>query len=478
MMHLRRYFLVFLLCFPCGLPGDEFPKTLTADPKEPVAAIRVDPVGGSDANDGRQLPVKTIARAIRLAQPGNTIHLAPARYYESADFTNKWGEPGRPIVLEGHGAVLDGSDPIDLTQWEALGSGLFKKVKLIPRMDDAILSRWFFLFGDKINRMGRCSKGPTLPLKAPSELADFEWTYIKNEDAFYIKVPVTLPLPEARIRYPLRSSGVVFSREGGHLTIQNITATHVYNDGFNIHGAQRNLKFVNIAAIECGDDGFSAHEDADCQIDGFISIGNATGLCDTGTSRTYYRNVFISECVGFDLYFIGAEHSLENALVESHAARAFWLDGFRLADGAICTLKMRNVHLRRNGSGPQEMRIGRGGHLDADRCTFDGMDVQVTPGGSVAMRRSIVQGDPKPQIFCWVNSLWRSDGNRYDVASFRVDRQSFGPAQFDQFRRLMGGEQDSIAAASSPEGHPPIGADLPSLQPLRPDLKKVLIPAP
>jgi hypothetical protein len=37
---------------------------------------------------------------------------------------------------------------------------------------------------------------------------------------------------------------------------------HFYNDGFNVHGAQRHLVYQNIAAIECGDDGFSAHASA------------------------------------------------------------------------------------------------------------------------------------------------------------------------------------------------------------------------
>lgn len=42
--------------------------------------LHVDPTNGEDAHDGAAQPVKTIARAIRLAQPGDTIHLRPVTY--------------------------------------------------------------------------------------------------------------------------------------------------------------------------------------------------------------------------------------------------------------------------------------------------------------------------------------------------------------------------------------------------------------
>jgi hypothetical protein len=449
--------------------------------------IHVDPIKGDDTRDGVTGPVRTIARAIRLAQPGDTVHLTPATYFESVDLSGKHGEPGRPITVDGHGAILDGSEPVKLAEWEALGNGLYRKVKLMPRMEDAMLSRWFFLWDDRMNHMGLCSKGPSQPLKKPAELLPSEWTYVKEESAFYVKLPADKGLDSVRIRYPLRSNGVTYSREGSHLVVRNITATHVHNDGFNIHGAQRELVFENIAAIECGDDGFSAHEDGDCRIDGFVSIGNATGLCDTGTSRTYYKNVYIKDCVGYDLFFIGLEHSLENAIIESSAARAFHLDGFRLTDGQTCTLRMRNVSLRRVGGGPNELRVGRGGVLEAERCTISNLNIQVTPGGNAAIRKSLVDGEPKPEVILWTNSLWRSEGNVYDVASWKVGQQVFSAGKLEDFQRLTGSETGSreapsgeathgIVAATSSAAPGMVGADPELLQPLREKVAKREIP--
>ena len=46
--------------------------------------LHVDPNAGDDNHDGAMRPVKTIARAIRLAMPGDTIHLRPLTYRDWA----------------------------------------------------------------------------------------------------------------------------------------------------------------------------------------------------------------------------------------------------------------------------------------------------------------------------------------------------------------------------------------------------------
>ncbi len=358
--------------------------------------LHVDPTSGDDTADGTTQPTKTIARAIRFAQPGDTVHLKPGTYFESADLSNKHGEPGKPITLDGHGAVLDGSEPVRASEWESLGDGLFRKVKLMPRMDPAIIGRWFFLWNGKMNHMGRTSKGPSAALKQPAELQPGEWTYVKDEDAFYLRLAADQTLAAANIRYPLRSSAVILSGKGSHLVVRNITGTHVYNDGFNIHGAQRACVFENIAAIECGDDGFSAHEDAECRIDGFTSIGNSTGLCDTVSSVTHYRNVFIKGCLGYDVFFIGdSPHSMENALIESSAARAVEVAQHTdRPQNGVSSVTLRNVLIRRVGS-PHEIRIGKNARLTAERCTFIGLNVTPPSSGETSFNHCAFDDTPK-----------------------------------------------------------------------------------
>ena len=436
-----------------------------ADSAPEARALRVDPRSGDDKNDGTTSPLKTIARAIRIAQPGDTIHLATARYFESADLSNKHGAAGSPITLDGHGAVLDGSEPVRAADWESLGGGLFRKVKLVPRMDDAILGRWFFLWDGKMNHMGRTSKGKSAPLKKPADLQPDEWTYVKDEDAFYLRIAEGRSLDAANIRYPARSSGVVESIAGSHLTVRNIIATHVYNDGYNIHGAQRDMVFENIAAIECGDDGFSAHEDGECRIDGFVSIGNSTGMCDTVSSVTHYRNVFIRDCLGFDVFFIGdSPHSIENGIVESSAQHAF--EAGQHSDrpqNGPCSVVLKNVRFRRTAT-PQEMHVSRDSKLNAERCTFHGLSVQISSGGEIAARQCVFGGEPKPEILLHANSLWRGAGNLYDLKSLRLDKTAFTAETFATFQKITGGDAGSQWGADAKAND--AGADDASLKPV------------
>ena len=438
-------------------------RPLIAASAGPGRALAVDPKLGDDTRDGVTGPVKTIARAVKLAGPGDTIHLAPGTYRESVDLTNKHGLPGKPITLDGHGAVLEGSEPVRSAEWESLGQGRFRRVKLLPRMDDAIIGRWFFLWNGRMNRMGRTAKGPSAALKRPEDLQPDEWTYVKAEDAFYLRLPEGQSLDAANLRYPARGSAVVLSLSGSHLVVRNVIGTHVYNDGFNIHGAQRHTLFQNIAAIECGDDGFSAHEDADCRIDGFVSIGNSTGLCDTVSSVTHYRNVYIKDCLSYDLYFIGdSPHSMENVMVESTAVRVLEVaqhtDRPQVGPSVV---RLRNVFIRRAAATPGDGRVSRHGKLTLEGCTLLGVNLTLTPGAEVEIRRSELGGDPKPAVLLYPNTLWRGEHNRYDLASLRAGQTAFTAPTFAEFQAI-GGEQGSHWGAAPAAGE--VGADRASLR--------------
>ncbi len=437
--------------------------------------LHVHPNAGSDAYDGIARPLQTIAQAIKHAQPGDTIHLAPVVYRESAVFHNQRG----PITLDGHGATLDGSEPLDAAKWHEAAPGLFRCDALLPRLDAAILGRWFFLFDGRMQLMGRTSKGSGAPLKKPEDLQPGEWTFVRDESrkgakvgdicgAFFIKLTPGQKLADANIALPLRSAGVQFSGdENADITLRNVTATHVYNDGFNIHGNGRNLVFENIAAIECGDDGFSAHEAAECRIDGFRSIGNSTGLCDTVSSITHYRNVFIKGCLGYDVFFIGdSAHTMENVLIESRAART--LEVAQHTDrpqNGISRVTLKNVLIRRVGGKAGDVRISRNARLTMERCTFLGVNFTLTPGGEVGLDRCVISGDPKPSVLLFPNTRWHGTNNLYDLATLRVDKTIFSAATFADFQKLTAADVGSRWAplATKPLD---IGADEVCLKPL------------
>ena len=447
-----------------------------ADARPLVARdLFVDPEEGDDLLDGVTKPVKSIARAIRLAQPGDTIHLKPIVYRDWAAFYDKHGEPERPITLDGHGATLDGCDQLEPSAWKEEAPGLFRHDDLLP-LTDAIIDRWFFLWDGKLNRMNRCSKGPSEPLKSPDMLKPGEWTFVKDVErtktaragyihgSFWLHLPPEQTLGEAKIQAPIRAAGVLMHGKCRNLVVRNLTSTHPYNDGFNLSDAQ-DISFENIRAIDCGDDGISAHGDCRYRIDGLTSIGNATGICDTGNSETSYRHVFIRDCVGFDLYFLDTGHySLSNSLILSSAARSLYLQG-RNKPSPPCCVTLENVLLRRE-RGENEVRVSSNCRLTARRVTFQNLDLQAT-GGDIDLQHSFFGGTVaaipprKPTLFLWRDATWRGVGNRYDIASWRVDQTTFVPETFSKFQDLAFAERNSRWEAVTDESPviKEIGAD-------------------
>jgi hypothetical protein len=360
------------------------------------------PAAARDIYVGKDKDAPTIAHAIKAALPGDTIHLEPKVYRDYAGFYGKKGEPGKPITLDGHGATLEGSEPLDAAQWSEVSPGLFANDHLLARNDDAIIGRWFFLWDGQMNHMGRTSKGRSAPLKKPEELQPGEWTFVKDSSrekppskqiygSFYLKLPAGQKLADAKIFAPVRSAGVQFGGKNAYLVIKNLTATHPYNDGFNIHGDCRDVVFENIAAIECGDDGISAHESAQYRVDGFVSIGNSTGITDTGTAHTSYNHVFLAKNIGFDLFFLDeGSYTLTNVLVLSSAQDPFAIAGRVTGESHM---KMDNVLIRRLVE-PRMGNIALRAVVEAKNCTFENLDFKVT--GSVQWDNCLINGKPQP----------------------------------------------------------------------------------
>ena len=440
-----------------------------------AADIHVDPNLGDDSADGSVSPVKTIAAAIRQSNPGDTIHLKPDTVHRDwAAFFDKSGEPRKPITLDGHGATLDGCDPLDPRGWVEIEPGLFRNDDLMP-LTDAIIDRWFFVMDGQLNRMQRCSKGPSQPLKMPQELQPGEWTFIKDSDrtraaragyifgSFWIRLPPNISLPEAKIEAPVRTAGVLIRGTSSHLVIRNLTATRPYNDGFNLSDS-KDILLENIRAINCGDDGISAHGHCRYSVQGFHSIGNATGICDTGTSETTYDDVLIRDCIGFDLFFLDSGiYTVRNAQVISSAAKAFYLQGSE-APAEPCRVTLDNVLIRREGTAG-EVRVSANCLLKAEHLTLLNLDVQAT-GGTIELSKSFIGGEitvnkiqgrdapedqpRRPNLHLWKDATWRGVGNWYDLNSARVDRVTYSQSELNVFAQAVAAEQGSRWETGTP----------------------------
>lgn len=113
-----------------------------------AAEIGVDNVRGSDLqaiSDGQriQAPYRTLQRAIDHAILGDRIKLIPTgqpyRECVSINTRNDFSTPDFPLVIDGNGATLDGTRPLGVLDWSAIGADLFELKVRSPGHDLTIV---------------------------------------------------------------------------------------------------------------------------------------------------------------------------------------------------------------------------------------------------------------------------------------------------------------------------------------------------
>lgn len=343
----------------------------------------VNNVNGNDANaaDRPEFALRSIRAALKLVRSGDTIHLTPTDipYRESIGFTNNGGTKEAPIIIDGHEATLCGAEPLREDEWMTVSPGLYKNDRLytVCRFNLDVISRYFIIFNRQVNRMGRCLKGKSLALKKVEELQEGEWSFVWAEKAFYIKIAPARKLVDYRIELPVRANGVSLHGTSDYIIIRNMTTTHFYNDGYGLSGTGKKLLLENIRAIECGDDGISAHAFSGVKIRRFHSIGNGTGICDTGNSDTDYEDVVIEKTVGIDLYFLQernglASHRIKNAVIIGHGNKQLIIDSPK--PDSLQTVEMDNVLFLGRWSDNGIARVGDNCEISLRHCFFLNLD--------------------------------------------------------------------------------------------------------
>ena len=100
---------------PAPAPAPTAPPTTT----DQGNSLYVSPTG-RDTADGRtgQTALQSLARALQIVQPGETVRLLPGVYVESMEVTLR-GTPGQPITITGDGgvSVLSGNRQLRIGLW-------------------------------------------------------------------------------------------------------------------------------------------------------------------------------------------------------------------------------------------------------------------------------------------------------------------------------------------------------------------------
>lgn len=381
--------------------------------------IYVNNQNGSDTNTGLEpgKAFRTIRKAIAVVKPGDIVRLANtgSPYQESLVLANVNGTADQRITIEGNGSTLSGCQPLDLTQWEQAGPGLYKNSVFYKanRFVSDFMRIYYFLFDGEMCRMGRSRKGPCADFKNPADLKENEWTFTDSDSTFYLKINPAKKLADCRIEQPVRSNAVAVSGNTSYITIRNLICTHVYNDGFGLTGVNHHIILENIQSHYCGDDGISAHASSQFDVRGFVSIGNATGIADSGNSFTTYDGVVIKDCVGTDIFFINeksgeAAHSIKNVLVLCNSTTPLFMTTQK-ADGHM-DVKMDNVLMYGNKDRDTVMKMDGPTDFFAKDCSFYNLNLSLK-GKSADISNTIIGGTNN---LVATGNEWAAAGNIYN----------------------------------------------------------------
>ena len=129
-----------------------------------------------------------------------------------------------------------------------------------------------------------------------------------------------------------RPPAVVALRDG--IVIKNMICRNFWNDAYNIHNKVKSVTFDTICAIDCGDDGVSAHEECEIDVRNFLSFGNSTGICHINNAVSRHTDVYIESALGREIYLKGVQENATTNYFKNVYVRSSSAGGVTLGAGA------------------------------------------------------------------------------------------------------------------------------------------------
>jgi hypothetical protein len=262
----------------------------------------VDNIGGDDRANGHEPrstteagPVKTITRALSLAEPGDRIHLAknaiPYRESISLSGGDHSGFVVSPFTIVGNGATLDGSLPVPAREWESVRENLYRFHP--PRGSHPML----FLDGRPAPRRPVSQELAKLPALAPGE-----WC---AHDGFIYFAAERGKLPrEYALTYAALPVGITFYQVK-NVAVLDLVVQGFHTDGVSAPDGARNVRLAGLILRGNGRAGLAVGGASQVTADGCLIGNNGTeqvlvngygtlglGLCELleGTVPKIVRN--------------------------------------------------------------------------------------------------------------------------------------------------------------------------------------------
>ncbi len=282
---------------------------LKADP------FYVNPVKGNDAATGtKDTPFKTLARAVReIDGVGGEIHLQPddGFYTESLNVA-KGGQPDKPLIIDGHGAVINLGIDVTKGPWTDTGAGyrLERPVTVQTRIN-LVTVGW-------VNGLPVFSDDPTghRPQAWHGGSAHFD-----AQGHLILVFPRGLTPANSVVVLNGGSNGfmscAVSAPGGAYIQIRNLTAAFSANDGFNFHGKGHDVLLDNVKGLFSGDQGTSAHEAYQVNVQNSEFAFNGSGdaaIEDVKDAVTTYKNVRAHQNRNMAFLFMQGHHVLDQVV--------------------------------------------------------------------------------------------------------------------------------------------------------------------
>jgi hypothetical protein len=253
--------------------------------------IYVNNLSGDDTLDGGEAnsagigvgPVRTIQKALRLAQSGDRIILAKTSqpYRESVTLQggkNSGVHGSYPLVIEGNGALLDGTQALPEIAWEHFRADVFRARTVIKS------HQILFLNQQPAERMRLDVNSKAQPILEP--LSYFVW------DGYLYFRPELNKLPGD---YETASGGLSIGLtlyDVHNVLVKDIVVQGYAFDGVNAHDNVSNVKFENVTCLENGRSGFTVAGSSRVTLDRCTAKSNH----EAQLRVEEYATVELSEC--------------------------------------------------------------------------------------------------------------------------------------------------------------------------------------
>lgn len=384
--------------------------------------IHVNVETGSDENPATpDAPLRTAQAAVDQAQEGDVIHLLPrgATYRERIALIDKTG-----FTIEGNDCIVTGADPLpsDPAAWEQVGEDLHR-IRLDRTREDRhllVIDGKAFYYDRTKFRIGRIEQiekaegfeavkaALIAQYPAPADLqpGQFAWEPIDPQSGWlYVKGPLD------NLEWAVRTDGIYTFGHTHDVTIRNLHARHVLNDGFNIHGDTQRLRLYNVSGNQCLDNGISPHAacSMDVEVGQFVDNGLAVG--HGHLTRTRMVRCEIGGSVHQEYMTGGGDHLLEDSTIRGdgeivHLAhwkpnpnvtylineiRAAGVDPFADYEHP-CVL--RRCVIEGVGDEPVRVVIKSGINVTIEDCAFKHVVFDVADDAHVTLINSTADGQP------------------------------------------------------------------------------------